>query len=1463
MQDSVHALLDRIGRDPRDQEAFAALRLHFGRVGDHASLINLLEAWAHAHADQPSVAAHAFFEAAEIAGHHLQDPRRALSLYQHAVEHDSGHPQAAQRLEQAYLAAQDYGALATMLERRLDGLPEGALDYQSLAREYFRLADLVEHKLGRPERALLSYRRAYELDPTLLHAVYASRMIYYRAGNFHAAVPLYEQEIRAEQDPARSLALFRELGALQKSKLEDYAAATATLEEAQRRFPSDNSIRKDLARLYLERAKRARSPDVIAESHDRATQLLLEMAKKASKPKAIGYLHSVLDVLPAHEGALEELEKLIGEGSRRKELPLRWVAFLKASPSSKRAYAIRHKLAQAYMEHRQTDDAILCLEPLVKHGDKRAIDLLAELYQRANRATDAIRTLKVSLRDASANERVAKLHRIIKLFLKTNDRDGALMAAFDVLAVDPGDPEALAFADEECRKRKNYKRLRDLLLAASRIPQLPLPARRHRLYEVASISQKFLNDSETAAAAWRSIYNLDPTDAEASERYIEILEHRGAKTELTNVLEREASSQPDTAMRLRALKKLAQLRIDEQEEREAIELLRQAHRLDAKDEEVIRLLSDLLIESGRGKEALPLLRKRLTHERGEAKRKLTHQVADTLLHNLKDYEEAYKLSVDLLDQYPGDMEALDRMQEIDTHLGRSQQLLTTLERRVDVAPDHAKAPILLHIASLQEAHQTDKDEALASYVLALKASDEPEVVAIPMKQAFNKAGKLDAYVAALLQRVDDETRSSQQVTLLRHAARTAHNELQAEEEASRAWRAILDHQEDEEALRALTHYAREAKDHEALQSHLGRLARLVDKEQERASLLLERAELLRFELRRLPDAAGVLFELIAHVGAANDVALDALCDLYDEDDDMPGLARGLHQLLGVTEVESSKVRVARRLAQLSSSRLLDEEKEEEALRIWAQTTTSDPEPWRMLSALYERQENWRALVEANRELLLREDEEQAQAAIALRTARIYSDRLDCFAEAWELLREWAERGHQAADRALRALSEQAGMGEQLAKLYDDMAEHASSTDEHIRYGLAAAEVRAELCHAPKDALEGLRSLATLATRDTTWLDSADDIAAKQNDWSTLVEIYNILLDNLPDAESQHGLLIRLAHRIDRAETNPELAFDVAQHAWKCAPDSPAALDLLDALSVKAHRVDQALQDYGARMKDAPTTRLNLLTRSALLCMAKDKSAEAKGLLRSAVQVAVERHELDELTSRVTRAHPEDELPQRVGLLADALMEEAHAQAPARSGAPTLLQRAAELLIQAERRDEGLEAMLEAARTASPDVAALESMISFARRHQAESFLDESLHALAKATLDRTFAVHALRERARVLEHDLDRLSDAADVYSKLIAIDPDDEDSFSHLFRLLRTSERFQDLLVAFHSALDLASTDARQIALLRQIARLWEDELAFPREAVASWEKIQELNPDDKEAGQRLAALHALERAS
>src|SRR6185503_123063 len=183
----------------------------------------------------------------------------------------------------------------------------------------------------------------------------------------------------------------------------------------------------------------------------------------------------------------------------------RYRTFLSAAPDSPHALEVRRWLGRLAAERGPLEEAIACFETLRDAGDADAPAILADLYRRTGRPQDLARSLSSSIESMPLQERVPRLRELAQVHQSLGELDDAAVCMQQILQLDPGDPEAFAFLEDHHRDRGDWASLKDLLLAAVRVPGASLASRVLRLRTVAAICEEKLDDAEAASMAWRGV----------------------------------------------------------------------------------------------------------------------------------------------------------------------------------------------------------------------------------------------------------------------------------------------------------------------------------------------------------------------------------------------------------------------------------------------------------------------------------------------------------------------------------------------------------------------------------------------------------------------------------------------------------------------------------------------------------------------------------------------------------------------------------------------------------------------------------------------------------------------------------------------------------------------------------------------------------------------------------------------
>jgi|GEM_PF-1247144 tetratricopeptide (TPR) repeat protein len=113
----------------------------------------------------------------------------------------------------------------------------------------------------------------------------------------------------------------------------------------------------------------------------------------------------------------------------------------------------------------------------------------------------------------------------------------------------------------------------------------------------------------------------------------------------------------------------------------------------------------------------------------------------------------------------------------------------------------------------------------------------------------------------------------------------------------------------------------------------------------------------------------------------------------------------------------------------------------------------------------------------------------------------------------------------------------------------------------------------------------------------------------------------------------------------------------------------------------------------------------------------------------------------------------------------------------------------------------------------------------------------------------------LREQARVYRKELDDEEKATELYRKVIALDPADEEAVASLEKSYRADSRWNDLATLFDRCISHTELEEEKGRYRHALADLYADELDEPHRAISQYESLLKLNGDD------MRALKGLER--
>jgi tetratricopeptide (TPR) repeat protein len=162
----------------------------------------------------------------------------------------------------------------------------------------------------------------------------------------------------------------------------------------------------------------------------------------------------------------------------------------------------------------------------------------------------------------------------------------------------------------------------------------------------------------------------------------------------------------------------------------------------------------------------------------------------------------------------------------------------------------------------------------------------------------------------------------------------------------------------------------------------------------------------------------------------------------------------------------------------------------------------------------------------------------------------------------------------------------------------------------------------------------------------------------------------------------------------------------------------------------------------------------------------------------------------------------------------------------------------------------------------PDaVAALRALYTRTEKWNALlELLKEDLDAVPPANVDEK--VNRYLEIVGIYRDRLNLEVMVVNTYLAILGLKPDHPEALSALAARYEAQGRFGDLVQILTRQAEVSTDPATRVALHRRIAALWADKLGKHQNAVASFEKIFEADPNDLETAARLKDLYAKGRA-
>lgn len=1067
--------------------------------------------------------------------------RHAVAGLERLLEHEVVKQEAARLLEPCYRASSDLKKLVEVLETRVH-----VADVMRRVPLMMEIASLRE-AVGPKSSALATRLRTFVEAPDDPEVREELERLVADLGAFEELARAYEETLQRGPPEPLGSDLWRRLAAIYGDRLARYDLAAKAWNEVLSRNPKDLVVLETLGRIFR-RTNQFRELSIVMrrqlalETNPTVqVNLLFELATLAEetlsdKALAAQCYQAILERKPDDASATKLLARILAETERWPELAL--------------ILSREVELAES------------------KHQEEEAHELMVRLARlRLSRLSDprgALTTLQEVLRRKPAHA-------------------GAVGALEEMARSDnPLKGEAASTLEPVFAKEGDH--LKQVQMLEARVAAEPSPVGRAELLRrVAELyAQEMDNGAMAFVAAARALKELpdEPKNLEVALSHVAAAE---AEDELVSLLAEVAPRASNDPARTGLYRALARLQAQQDEEEAAVESWKRVLELAPTDVEAMEQVGGLLARQGRVPELNEILKRQLTIEEDLGRRvALMFQLGALQEEQLKDPGAAIGTFRRLLELKPDDLQALARMERLCEAQERWPELADAITKRLKVAPASERQALTFKLAVVRETRLLDKPGALELYQeLLTEDPTQPDALARleamvlrePQNQpavdvllgAFRRSGDAFKLVTAIDARVLVSPDAVERKHLLTEQAGLREAQGAPELAYLAYYKAYREDPNDRQVRAKLVATAAAAESWDelshALESELPRVGDPADA----AEVLLLLGQVSEQRLGEKEQAVG-FYERAqrtsAEVGAR---ALPALDRLYGELGDADHQAGALEALATAATDPLDRVALNFRLGQLWAERLSSPDR---AAAAFERVLATDPKhlpSLRSLEALYEQakaNDRLFAILKAQRDLVSGPEHERVLAKMAQVSSEGLSDVDSSVALYRELLAQ-NSRNEQAFE-ALSQLLEQAKRPGELKDLLLWKLQFTIDPRELVRLNDRLGRLLMVDLHAPDEAAAAFRAVLERDPRHRGALEALRDLYDAGGKRDELVLVLRRLIPLQETAVAGKQIRIRLAELIAQTARREE-ALDAARRALEVEPHTVEELDRLGAI----------------------------------------------------------------------------------------------------------------------------------------------------------------------------------------------------------------------------------------------------------------------------------------------------------
>ncbi|MCP4675420.1 MAG: tetratricopeptide repeat protein [Deltaproteobacteria bacterium] len=1450
---AINAYHKALEADSQNIEAVEALEQIFNRTERWEDLVKIYQVKVDLTMDAGDKE-QIYLQMAMILEEMLEKPEEAVSCLKEILSFDPTNGGALKALDKLLVELERWTDLADNLQQQLS-LGE---DEDDTMRLKLRLAALRETKLDEVGAAIETYREVLEFDASNEKAIEALERIIenqefrrdvadilepiYRAvGEWEKLIGVYEIIIEEDDEPARKVDLLHQISSLYETAGDEPEQSFKTLGRALAVDPADERTLEDLERLaqvlvlyddlaalYTKTVEGMENMDLAAAYHFKVARIYEVQIQDVDS--AITHYRKVLEIDPMHLEAATALEGAYQISENYEELAITYLKKVEMVTDPDEQKELLFKASQIYEDIFENSDKAIEVYMRVldiDEDDLNAISHLEVLYLKLERWDDLqeIYNRKVDLVETPEEKREVLYVLGAMYEQEVQDVRKAIETYQRILEFDPDDIQAIQRLDVLFTETEEWHDMLSILEREVELAEDPDEVISFK-YRIGELYVKHLDDVMRAVEYFREILSISPEHQPSTRALEELIENNnepllvaevleplyqefGEWRKLIGVIEVKIKNTDDAWQRVELLHQVAEmlesdLHLDSPGE--AFDVYAKALGEDRVNEKTLMHLENLADQTGRWEDLAKLFDAQL-EDVVEAEHAIQLGLRDGAIYEdkLGRHEEAIERYRKVLEFDSENRPALFRLDELFQGQERWEDLTSILQQEALVVDDPEKSlDIQFRLGQVYQQELEEVDKAIDVYRDILAAEPAHESSANALEFLFAEGIKRTE-IGEVLE------------PLYR---------MQAEWE------------------RLVHLYEAQLEDVEDVQDKISMMHRIAEIQEER---VLDAVEAFTWYCRAFStdpfdERSG---EEVGRLAESTDAWSD-LADLYQD-------------LFTGSEDEDVRRTCAKKLARVAEEKLADIARAEQAYRGCLELGGDDLDVLNALDRIYTQYMEWERLVEILAMIAEVTPSEGDKIETIHRMGAIYETQLDEFDKARECFHKVVddlEPGHRGSLEHLEIIYADREAWSELYDVYTRMKD--ASESEAVQADLFAklATIAADCLEDTDKAIELWGNVLDIRGEDPLALESLADLYARDENWSDLVDVLERAVIIVEDDESRVRIYSQLGLVWGECLERDRSALENWENVLAIDPENIPALKAIA-------KIHEANQEWGMLIET--------IERIISVGAAQLESDELKGYYAKLGTIFSETLEqpVEALDAwrHATDVDPTDVEPLKAleKLYSDQAMWEELIEVLGSKG--DLLDGDEQLdayLEQAKAYEEKLDEPLRAKESYARilEVAPLHEH-AFERLVEIETE-EENWEELTEFYFNRLNYVSEIRERVKiyhdaalVYEDKLSQPENAFVVMQRAFEEDYSSDDTADHLERLASVTGKWDELLASSNQVLQTVDDKHIQINLCLKIGKWYADELGHPEYAIAYYQQVLQLDPDNVAALKLMGDLY------